>query len=326
MYAVCLSTLTMAEEDVITQVPSVDERSELAAVAELPETITLKMRGQKFVVKRDRLLTLPESVLFSLSNSMAAPPPEEAEEDPDTMSVDFDPTCFKYIIDALDSASVGVNPVPITEFTAARPQEEGHSVASEYNYEDDESVESVQWLPHAPNEVPYVLESRPTLIVLREDLEYYVVRDPRQSTEDDIEVKELVGEAMQNGADERFLFNGLKNAQVLDSPEYHLMQMLVLSGIDPKKKWHYRKRIEYSSHLLSLQMSLVKLPESPQMLEVIYSLQKLLLFWRKPAKKCWWDRFEMTVGPTKHKSEPEKVRVHVRRVWTLELSIIGLEE
>ena len=43
--------------------------------------------------------------------------------------------------------------------------------------------------------------------------------------------------------------------------------------------------------------------------------QKLLLFWRKPARRCWWEGMElMSVdgvdGPLK---------VWVRRVWTLEM-------
>lgn len=73
---------------------------------------------------------------------------------------------------------------------------------------------------------------------------------------------------------------------------------------------------------------------------------KLLLFWRKPARKCWWSHGWITInidvadlkeleedgsgGDTNGGSangdggDPAKlsVKVHVRRVWTLELSII----
>lgn len=43
--------------------------------------------------------------------------------------------------------------------------------------------------------------------------------------------------------------------------------------------------------------------------------QKLLLFWRKPARRCWWEGVELpsvegVEGPLK---------VWVRRVWTLEM-------
>jgi G patch domain-containing protein 1 len=48
--------------------------------------------------------------------------------------------------------------------------------------------------------------------------------------------------------------------------------------------------------------------------------QKLLLFWRKPARRCWWEGVELNNvegvdGPLK---------VWIRRVWTLEMSVIGL--
>lgn len=50
--------------------------------------------------------------------------------------------------------------------------------------------------------------------------------------------------------------------------------------------------------------------------------QKLLLFWRKPARRCWWEGVELEgiegVDPGK------KLKVWIRRVWTLEMSVIGL--
>ena len=79
---------------------------------------------------------------------------------------------------------------------------------------------------------------------------------------------------------------------------------------------------------------------------------KLLLFWRKPARKCWWgdEEIELEVEIYGHwVTDPKKgkvislklptsvnledelnkikvpVRLHIRRVWTLELSIIGVQ-
>ena len=44
--------------------------------------------------------------------------------------------------------------------------------------------------------------------------------------------------------------------------------------------------------------------------------QKLLLFWRKPARRCWWEGVELEnvegVGA-------KKLKVWIRRVWTLEM-------
>lgn len=88
--------------------------------------------------------------------------------------------------------------------------------------------------------------------------------------------------------------------------------------------------------------------------------QKLLLFWRKPARKCWWDGVDLIL-PKKSTDDQEtttiekdiektisldegeiggnglsvkekelldsgkgrKVRVWARRVWTLELSLVS---
>ncbi|GAA5872313.1 hypothetical protein JCM3774_003342 [Rhodotorula dairenensis] len=48
--------------------------------------------------------------------------------------------------------------------------------------------------------------------------------------------------------------------------------------------------------------------------------QKLLLFWRKPARKCWWDATDVVLHPGT--PEEQSLKVWARRVWTLELSLI----
>lgn len=55
--------------------------------------------------------------------------------------------------------------------------------------------------------------------------------------------------------------------------------------------------------------------------------QKLLLFWRKPARKCWWDGVEVEVADDEVEGETDgegdkTVKVWARRVWTLELNIV----
>ncbi|KAI5291472.1 hypothetical protein KEM52_000161 [Ascosphaera acerosa] len=48
--------------------------------------------------------------------------------------------------------------------------------------------------------------------------------------------------------------------------------------------------------------------------------QKLLLFWRKPARRCWWEGMELE----DIEGVEGKLKVWIRRVWTLEMSVIGL--
>ncbi len=43
--------------------------------------------------------------------------------------------------------------------------------------------------------------------------------------------------------------------------------------------------------------------------------QKLLLFWRKPARRCWWEGIELENVD----GIEGKLKVWIRRVWTLEM-------
>ena len=43
--------------------------------------------------------------------------------------------------------------------------------------------------------------------------------------------------------------------------------------------------------------------------------QKLLLFWRKPARRCWWEGVDLTAV----EGVEGTLKVWVRRVWTLEM-------
>jgi hypothetical protein len=48
--------------------------------------------------------------------------------------------------------------------------------------------------------------------------------------------------------------------------------------------------------------------------------QKLLLFWRKPARRCWWEGVELNDV----EGVEGNVKVWIRRVWTLEM-VSGLD-
>ena len=43
--------------------------------------------------------------------------------------------------------------------------------------------------------------------------------------------------------------------------------------------------------------------------------QKLLLFWRKPARRCWWEGVELE----NVEGVEGKLKVWIRRFWTLEM-------
>lgn len=43
--------------------------------------------------------------------------------------------------------------------------------------------------------------------------------------------------------------------------------------------------------------------------------QKLLLFWRKPARRCWWEGIDLQ----NVEGIDGTLKVWIRRVWTLEM-------
>lgn len=47
--------------------------------------------------------------------------------------------------------------------------------------------------------------------------------------------------------------------------------------------------------------------------------QKLLLFWRKPARRCWWEGVELD----NVEGVEGRLKVWIRRVWTLEMVSIA---
>lgn len=98
-------------------------------------------------------------------------------------------------------------------------------------------------------------------------------------------------------------------------------------------------------------------PETPKLYDIMPKPDinvKLLLFWRKPARKCWWGEEDLELDVEVYGSwAPESstdrngkrtislktpdspneglhklhvpVKLHIRRVWTLELSIVGVQ-
>jgi len=114
--------------------------------------------------------------------------------------------------------------------------------------------------------------------------------------------------------------------------EQHLIDMLCMSGFDREDEWGFRalepSRCCISSiALVLLKTGIVHQPASSgeKQVTVDYSqmatAQKLLLFWRKPARKCWWDGIEVELTRP-GEDFPRTIKLWARRVWTLELSLV----
>lgn len=94
------------------------------------------------------------------------------------------------------------------------------------------------------------------------------------------------------------------------------------SGFNREDKWGHRAGEPNKAVVCSLALARLRsdIRGNEMGSSAVGMAQKLLLFWRKPARRCWWEGVELDdvegVGG--------KLKVWIRRVWTLEMSVIGL--
>lgn len=353
--------------DIITQVSpesayaGVVGNSSVEGSIDYNTKIHLRLRTQDFTITRDELMSLPESILLCLFPNGVFLDTEGriitnlSEED--VVYVAFDPECFQYILasfrsahaDLLDMATIS----PVTSLSGFLSR----------------------------SQLENVLQNKPAIIVLREDLDFYVIPPVSGISAD--QMRHLKIQTSQNLLQNKSVFSGLGydvdaipgSEQKLGPAEQHLFEMLCSSGFSPLEIWG-NKSIEPSKCVI-LSLLLVRLgsntpneaspPDSPGLNPVTStsSIQsrksrsriatlasnasraasrslskskkkvdpnqtKLLLFWRKPARKCWWSHQTTTIELDKNvfpdaQEKTMEIKVHTRRVWTLELSVIGVQ-
>ncbi|KAH3683010.1 hypothetical protein WICPIJ_006014 [Wickerhamomyces pijperi] len=356
----------MSHNDIITQVTpeasgyrnqqfqqGAEEEMEYATV------INLNIRGEMFKITRDELMNLPESILLCLFPNGVFVDMNGNQilnlSDNDVVYVNFDPVCFQYIVDSFSKAAEHL------------PVDSSPEVYDAYQTPDAE-----------------VLNDKPAIIVLREDLDYYVIPPHKGLSPQNIRaIKAAAGSYLVSRTN---VFEGLGYGKKkrLGPAEEHLLEMLCSSGFEIESNWGHRTTEPNKTVLTSLALVDLKNPEPPtptpeedtqssnslapvasnasgkqvrkSRLATLASTaarsasrsvsrnrsqtrnekkqsagtsSKLLLFWRKPARKCWWSDDIVTLkvpgimGPT-GLLETIEVSLHIRRVWTLELSVIGV--
>ena len=180
-----------------------------------------------------------------------------------------------------------------------------------------------------------MLQDRAGIIVLREDLDFYAI-PPRPDTDHSEmgDVKRAVGKALlkQNG-----IFSGLKRSEEAGSTEQHLIEMLTAgyasnvdsfgsgniadsrSGFDREDRWGHRAAEPNKAVICSLALAKLRTDIKGDLSNgnnnAVGMAQKLLLFWRKPARRCWWEGIDLD----DLEGIEGKVKIWVRRVWTLEM-------
>ncbi|KAI8631104.1 hypothetical protein F5Y19DRAFT_473502 [Xylariaceae sp. FL1651] len=318
------------------------------------ETITMDLRGTRFVLSRDELLTLPEFVLLSLfPNGLFPEGHMGGFSDGDAVQVDVstlhDNPISQATQTALDAscsmaASTTGGSLPRSStirnllsninihFTDLTSQYDPASL--QYMLEFFRNV--AQSIPNesSPNASPdggvVPIDSlggrgedgskRAGIIVLREDLDFYAIPPrPDINQADMIEVKRAASRALlkQDG-----IFSGLKRSDEPGTTEAHLIEMLTAGGFNHDDRWGHRAGEPNKAVVCSLALARLRsdIRGNEMGSNAVGMAQKLLLFWRKPARRCWWEGVELNNvegvnGPLK---------VWIRRVWTLEMSVIGL--
>jgi hypothetical protein len=208
---------------------------------------------------------------------------------------------------------------------------------------DDESLDQANQDPSLPSTMPIepmqgnardMLQDRAGIIVLREDLDFYCI-PPRKDIEQHemIEVKRAAGKALlkQDG-----IFSGLRKSEEPGTTEQHLIEMLtagyetsihnwhghltntISSGFDRADTWGHRAAEPNKAVVCSIALARLRTDirgDSATNSNAVGMAQKLLLFWRKPARRCWWEGVELEDV----EGVPGTLKVWIRRVWTLEM-------
>ncbi|CAI9633860.1 unnamed protein product [Alternaria burnsii] len=268
------------------------------------ENITLELRGTRFTLSRDELLTLPEFVLLSLfPNGLLPDGHMNSYHDGDVYPVDYDPNSLQYMLEFFRTVAQTIPASPPSPTAAL-----------------DHAAEAVPIEP-MHGSARDMLQDRAGIIVLREDLDFYAIPPHRDITQPEmIEVKRAAGEALlrQDG-----IFSGLRKSEEPGTTEQHLIEMLTAGGFNHDDRWGHRAGEPNKAVICSIALARLRTDIKGNDLansNAVGMAQKLLLFWRKPARRCWWEGVELD----NVRGVEGKLKVWIRRVWTLEMSVIGL--
>ncbi|KAI8969032.1 hypothetical protein BDF20DRAFT_963552 [Mycotypha africana] len=285
--------------------PLPDEIDDFEGQEAIPQKLKLDLRGTRIDLDRDTLINLPESLLIAMfPNGLILPRPaseeyDDFDEDYDNISrhsigvdeqvnfVDFDPACLEYVLKFYSHAAE----------------------VRDRNQQDTEIQQMLNNSSAATSPVYYTLLTKQPIIVLREELEYFCL-----PTEKNQSVKHLKLSSGQYLKKRDHIFEALQRniSRENNVAEQHLIDMLCDAGFHRDDRWGYREIEPLRTIISSMALVLLKTvgPDNH-----MATAQKLFLFWRKPARKCWWDGNTVEL-------EGHKIRLWARRTWTLELALV----
>ncbi|KAI8972738.1 hypothetical protein BDB01DRAFT_809063 [Pilobolus umbonatus] len=269
----------------------------------IPQKLKLDLRGTRMELNRDTLINLPESLLIAMFPNglvLARPNDEYDEEDEyyDGLSnhsanvddqvniVDFDPACLDYVL-----------------------QFYTHAAQVRDRNQQDAELQRMLTASAATSPVCYTLLTKQPIIVLREELEYFCL--PVKKNQNAKTLKLTAGQYLR---EQNLIFEALQKniSRENNVAEQHLIDMLCDAGFKRNDRWGYREIEPMHTTIVSMALVLLKTigPDNH-----MATAQKLFLFWRKPARKCWWDGNTVEL-------EGQTIRLWARRTWTLELALV----
>lgn len=193
----------------------------------------IQFRGTRFTLSRDELLTLPEFVLLSLfPNGLLPDGHMNSFHEGDVYPVDVRPLSKAQVLVVLGNPAIYIGDVTFSSqydpaslqymldfFRGVAQSIPSSSPSPSTSPENDPiAVDPMQ------GSARDMLQDRAGIIVLREDLDFYVI-PPKQDIEqvEMIEVKRAAGKSLlrQNG-----IFSGLRRSEESGTTEQHLIEML----------------------------------------------------------------------------------------------------
>ncbi|KAF4623454.1 hypothetical protein D9613_002261 [Agrocybe pediades] len=314
----------------ITQVSQTPTHTNLQP--QLLTRLFLDLRGRRFEVDRETIMNLPESVLLCLfpnglvlsRQSMALAESGGDEDEEEVYGVDFDPDCFQFVLSFYKNAS--------DNFYGSTSAGTPGLLAAQQQFIDASPSE------FGPTGSQNPLLLKQAIIVLREELEYFSIppKEVKAATDQNGIANDIMLDIKRRSGDyliqKRSIFTALQRNVNKENnvAEQHLIDMLCMSGFDRDDEWGYRALEPSRCCISSIALVLLKTgithhPNAERPVEIdtmqMSTAQKLLLFWRKPARKCWWDGLDVDL-PGVDGKEPLTVKLWARRVWTLELSLV----
>ncbi|GMM39083.1 Whi2 protein [Saccharomycopsis crataegensis] len=259
--------------------------------------INLNVRNTSFQITRDELMSLPESILLCLfPNGVFLDDQGQVITnltENDVVYVDFSPECFQYILQSFSKAAASM---PATNNN------------NDYYYDSGDEYRPLD---------SSVLKTKPCVIVLREDLDFYCIPPTTGLSSQDMKKIKLSVARQLVQHDRIFEGLGYKEGKPLGPAEQHLLDMLCHAGYTTTDAWGHRDVESNKSVVSSLALVQLKADGEGD------ANSKLLLFWKKPARKCWWSNEVLELLVNEVFAEPVSVKVHIRRVWTLELAVLS---